>query len=156
MGEIIGFLAGITLFALIINFLIPIVLYFVQGILLNKFNKAVYGKNTWQAWVPFAQFYLLGKLTFDKTVGWVLLVLSVVTGNLFIFDVLKKKTAPTPLVSVFTIVCIGLLIYSFFKYSKLKSKKIETSDKSGTKYCPHCGAVQEKKSSFCTNCGKKI
>lgn len=155
MIEIFGFLAGFTLFAIIFTFVVPIALYFIQGVLLNKFNKAVTGENAWQAWVPFAQFYLLGKLTFDKTVGWILLVLSVVTGNLFIFDVFERKGDPTPLVSIFNIVCIGLVIYSFVKYSKLKNNKA-IDDKSGTKTCPKCGAVQNNKSNFCTNCGEKM
>ena len=57
---------------LLIGLAIVIAIYIATAIFLNKFNKLVYGKGTAKAWIPIANIYLLGKLTVNKFVGWIL------------------------------------------------------------------------------------
>ena len=47
--------------------IILIILWIIEGIIINKLHKEMYGKATALAWVPFCNIYLLGKLTVNKT-----------------------------------------------------------------------------------------
>ena len=65
--------AGLLLGVLLAIVEVVILIYILVGILLNKLNKVMYGKGTALAFIPFCNVYLLGKLTINKIVGWVLL-----------------------------------------------------------------------------------
>ena len=75
-----NFLAAFAAFGIFI-FLIIIGIYVAQAIFLNKFNKLVHGKGTALAWIPICNIYLLGKLTINKIVGWVLVACILITGT---------------------------------------------------------------------------
>lgn len=109
--------------------IVIIVFYVVQAIFLNKFNKLVYGKGTPMAWIPIANVYLLGKLTVNKIVGWILIACVFLTGT-YTTTINGVETVHTILPeniselvsSVYNIIVFALLIYAIFKYDKLKKQ----------------------------------
>lgn len=112
----------------IIIFIVIIAVYVVQGIFLNKLNKLIYGKSTPMAWIPIANTYLLGKLTINKTVGWILVACIFLTGTFTttINGVEKSYTIlPENINSIisplYSLSIIVLLIYAIVKYNKLKN-----------------------------------
>lgn len=154
-----------------------IIIYVIEGLILNTLNKKIYGEGTWQAWVPFANIYLLGKLTVNKTVGWILLIMSFVSnGDEGVWRTLKD---------IYGIAVFVLFIYAIIKIFQIKNgttdinreriridganavinNNVGGTDNTtvggnpatpGTKYCPSCGALQESAAKFCTNCGSKL
>lgn len=116
---------------LIILLVIVIVIYIAIGIFLNKLNKLKYGKGTPMAFIPFANTYLLGKLTISKPVGLILVFLQILTGTSVNTDLNGEGNMQTLLPadisskinSVVSLVTLGLLIYAIFLYFKLKKEK---------------------------------
>ena len=111
----------------IISLIIVIAIYVVIAIFLNKFNKLVYGKGTAMAWIPIANIYLLGKLTVNKAVGWVLVICTFLTDEITttINEVETTRTIiPGKLGSILSTITSlatsGLFIYAIVKYNKLK------------------------------------
>ena len=167
-----------TLYEFVRNFfliaiLIILAIYIIEALILNTLNKKIYGEGTWQAWVPFANVYLLGKLTVNKTVGWILLILAFFSGG--------EEGIGETLNNIYSLA----FIYAIVKLSQLKNGKLDpnaeriridgknavidssvvitdnTNHESvpaspGTKYCPSCGSLQESAAKFCTNCGQKL
>ena len=123
-------IAGSIAIALLI-FVFIIVFYIIFSIFLNKFNYLKYRKKTALAWIPICQIYLLGKLTFNKILGWVLVALILSTAKLSTTDsygVEKEYTffgeqTTTFIQSVYGIAIIVLLIYALILYFKLKNEK---------------------------------
>ena len=131
MENILGALAGFVIILLIL----VVAIYVAQAIFLNKFNKLVNGKGTPMAWIPVANIYLLGKLTFNKIVGWVLVVCFFLTGSTTttINGVETTHTfLPENISSVISslngFAIFGLFIYAIIKYNKLKKEKNSTVD----------------------------
>ena len=97
------------------------------AIFLNKFNKLVYGKGTALAWIPICNVYLLGKLTVNKLVGWILVVCVFLTGS-YTTTVNEVTTVHTILPenissvvsTIYGLATFVLLIYAIVKYNKLK------------------------------------
>ena len=56
-------------FCIAIVIVMLIALYIAFAVFLNNFNKKVTGTSTVMSWIPFANVYLLGKLTFNKDAG---------------------------------------------------------------------------------------
>ena len=56
--------------------IIVVVIYVLYGLFLNSFNKAVEGRGTVFAFIPIGNLYLLGALTFNSTMGIVLVLAS--------------------------------------------------------------------------------
>ena len=171
-----------TLYEFVRNFfliamLIILAIYIIEALILNSLNKKIYGEGTWQAWVPFANVYLLGKLTVNKTVGWILLILAFFSG--------REEGIGETLNNIYSLAVFVLFIYAIVKLSQLKNGKLDpnaeriridgknavidssvvitdnTNHESvpaspGTKYCPSCGSLQESAAKFCTNCGQKL
>ena len=106
---------------------IAITIYVVEGIFLNKLNKLMYGKGTPMAWIPIANTYLLGKLTVNKTVGWILVACVILTSEYtttvngventytILPEALNSIVSP-----LYSLAVIGLLVYAIVKYNKLK------------------------------------
>ena len=124
MGNLLG---GLAIVGLLVIF-IGIGIYIVQAIFLNKFNKLVNGKGTALAWIPICNIYLLGKLTINKLVGWILVICVFLTGSytVTINGVETTHTIlPDGISSIFSklysIVVLALFIYAIVKYSKLKN-----------------------------------
>lgn len=128
MGDLLGslfvFAAGMLIFF--------IVIYIFIAILLNKLNKLIYGKGTPMAWIPLANIYLLGKLTVNKLVGWLLIICFFLTGTVTTtVNGVEKTTSILPekisnlVSSILGIIIILLFIYAIVKYIKLKKKNSE-------------------------------
>lgn len=122
MGRILVFL-GIILVVLII-------IYVLQAILLTKLNKLMYGKGTPMAWIPIANIYLLGKLTINKLVGWILVICCFSTGT--VTTTVNGESTTTTLLPesigsivsiVYSISVFALFIYAIIKYFKLKKEQ---------------------------------
>lgn len=75
------------------------------------------------AWIPIANIYLLGKLTINKIVGWLLVICMLLSG----LQVNENYLLPEkliPIVSIiYTIVVIVLFIYAIVKYCKIKNSR---------------------------------
>ena len=166
-------IAGIGVFIVLI-ILIVIAIYVAEAIFLNKLNKKIYGQGTALAWIPIANIYLLGKLAFNKAVGFALLAIVLVFGAI-------NNSA---LSSISTVLEIIALVIAIMKYSKLKNgvlsaeqAKVECDSTSFTDLPflknssgqsannPQPTNVsqpetqqnpQPEASSFCTNCGAKV
>ncbi len=163
-------------FLYIIIFVV-VLIYIIQGLVLNGLNKKIYGEGTWQAWVPIANIYLLGKLTINKIGGIVLLVIWFFSGG--------DEGIGKLLGQIYDVAIFVLFIVAIVKNSRLKNGSLDpnaeriridgkdavietpvgvvdnTQNNSapaspGTKYCPSCGSLQEQGAKFCTNCGQKF
>ena len=120
----------LALFSVAIFFLIiGLAFYIAIAIFLNKFNKLVYGKGTAMAWIPVFNVYLLGKLTVNKLVGWILVICSFLTGT-YTTTVNGVETTHTILPkgissvvsTIYGLAVLGLFIYAIIKYNKLKKE----------------------------------
>ncbi len=105
---------------------ILIMLYTMLAIFLNNFHKKVYGTPNVMAWIPLANVYLLGKLTFNKDAGYGLVALFILSGTLKLtFD---KTTIVLSLPNVMQVVFgavfagafIATLIFGIRKYDSTK------------------------------------
>lgn len=93
-----------------------LIFYVVEGIILTKLNKAMYGKGTALAWIPLVKIYLLGKLTINETAGYVMLAVNIV--NLFLPEDISELIS-----SVY-----GPLEFALFVYAFIKSFNVKKSD----------------------------
>ena len=115
---------------LIVILVVVVIVYIAVGIFLNKFNKLVYGKGTPMAFIPFANIYLLGKLTVGKTVALILVLVPILNGT-FTTNINGVENTYTLLptdisskVSIVTnIVTFGLFIFAIYLYFKTKREK---------------------------------
>ena len=125
MEGLIQMLLGFALIALVIG----IVLYIVEAIFLNKYNKLVTGKGTIFAWIPFYfQSYLLGKLAFNKVVGWALVAVEFATAKVKIGNIdvtlIKNESLRGTIGTIYTLATICILVYAFVKYKNLKKSVV--------------------------------
>lgn len=130
MNTFIEYSATWTIVILIFIFII----YVVQAIFLSKFNKLKNGYGTAMGWVPIANIYLLGKLTFNKIVGLLLVVLIFSTSTLTITIngvENKYKLFPDDINAVVSkllmLLILELFIYAIIKYIRIK-KEIRNSE----------------------------
>ena len=123
MESLFGLLAGFLFVAVIL----VIGFYVAQGIILTKLNKLMYGKGTPMAWIPLANVYLLGKLTVNKIVGWVLIAFFIlscsvsisINGNETTYGILPENIRSI-VSTIYSLVAFVLFIYAIVKYVKLK------------------------------------
>ena len=119
----------------IIAIIIYVIIYVAQAIFLNKLNKLIYGKGTAMAWIPIANLYLLGKLTVNKIVGWILVICPFLTGTTTttINGVETTSTfLPEKLNSIITTVhsfaVLALFAFAIIKYINLKKEVNNSSE----------------------------
>ncbi len=128
--------ANFLYFFVAVIILILITCYAILAVFLNNFNKKVYGTSTVMAWIPFANIYLLGKLTFNKDVGYGLIALFLLSGTLkMTFDKISitlslPNVLQITLGAIFAGTFIATLIYGVQKYSDLENKKNTKNSKS--------------------------
>ncbi len=120
---ILGIIAGAAIFVIIL----AIGFYIAEAIILNSLNKKMYGKGTALAWIPICNIYLLGKLTINKIVGWVLVALSFLTAEFTMtINGLERTYSILPdgissfVKSIYNIGVFGLFIYAIVKNVQLK------------------------------------
>lgn len=119
------------LIIILVMAILLLVYYILKGILLTKLGKLKKDKKVWFAWVPILNTYYLGKLTFNKTVGAILVALNVLTSSgsftsgSTTINISFLSLLPSSVSVVITIINllinIALLIYSGVLIKKLKS-----------------------------------
>lgn len=134
MGDPIMNLFDSLLFFLFIGLIIVLVIYILESLLINGLHKLMYGKGTILAWLPFTNVYLLGKLTVNTTVGWLLVVITILTsdfvyrlgfmfGEVFASYTLLLMAYIGPFLTILRVASLGFWIYAVIKYFKLKDEK---------------------------------
>ena len=119
-----------------IIYLIVICFYVAMGIVLFKLNKLIYGNGSAMAWIPIFNVYLLGKLTVNKVVGFVLIIGLFLISNFSIkvddvqrnFSILPYGKFKTILTYVYGIVILCFFIFAIVKYIKLKKEKGDSNN----------------------------
>lgn len=126
MSDVVGGILGFAVAVLVVAVVIILIVYVVLGIFLTKFHKLLYGKGSVCAWIPIANTYLLGKLTFNKTVGWILVVATFLTSEITttVNGVSNKFSVIPQGSTIFFIVRFALFIYAIIKYGKIKKGEI--------------------------------
>lgn len=116
-GTVLGFILIIILVVLITG----LAIYIVTSIFMNRLHKRIYGNGTALAWIPFARTYLLGKLAFNKLVGIIYLVVSIISGWTASTGTEGETTALVPgLSGIVSIATIVLYVFAILKNGKLK------------------------------------
>ena len=138
-------LSGFLYFFIAVLLIILIICYAALAIFLNNFNKKVYGEPSIMAWIPFANIFLLGKLTFNRDAGYGLVALFVLSCTLTMQ--IDRMTIVLSLPSVLQMILgavfagtfIATLIFGLNKYDKIstnhqnnKKKKTEKHSESKT------------------------
>lgn len=122
------FTKNLFILACIILLAVIVAIYVVLGIVLNKLNSVMYGYKTVMAWIPCCNIYLLGKLTFNKWAGWLLLIFGFLSssqqyklnGNEIVsYSYLPFAISPA-LSAIYSVIIVGLFIYAVIKYYRLK------------------------------------
>lgn len=97
--------------------------YVLMGIFLTKLNKLIYGKGTPLAWIPFANCYLLGKLVFNRIVGYCLLIFFTLSFVMNIIPNFRDSLLMFYLFIFNAIVCTFMFVCMFVKYFKTKKER---------------------------------
>ena len=106
----------------IIIFIVPFIPYIIiTGILLNKYNKLMYKKSTFLAYIPIIRLYLLGKYAFNPLVGFFIVLWIIING---ILNGKGIDVSESPINIVVIIIIIVSIIITFKKYFDLKKGKI--------------------------------
>ena len=119
------------LIIILVMVIVLLVYYILKGVLLTKLGKLKKDKKVWFAWVPILNTYYLGKLTFNKTVGAILVALNVLTSsgsftsgsttiNISFLSLLPSSVSVV-ITTINLLINIALLIYSGVLIKKLKS-----------------------------------
>ncbi len=113
--------------------LVALVIYIIMGITLFKFNKLKFGKGTALAWIPICNIYLMGKLTINKLVGWILVVGMFATGTSTVtingdattYSFLPQSIAPAfnTLYGIFTFIIFIMMLVKYFSLKKEKKNE---------------------------------
>lgn len=61
---------------------IILVLYTIQAVILSETHKLRYGRKSFMAWIPGLNFYILGKVAFNRLIGLLLLICVSITGTI--------------------------------------------------------------------------
>ncbi len=101
---------------LIILGIILLIIYILISLFLNNFNKLKYGQGTILAYIPILNIYLLGKLTFNKPAGVILLIMYTTQNYLY------KLTKLDILFNLYSLVTIIVIICTIIKYYNLKKR----------------------------------
>ena len=127
MGDYDALGAVIVVFLIIAFVILAIILaiYIIVGIFLNKFNKLLYGYGTALAFIPIGNVYLMGKLAFNKAVGYILIGLQFgipLTNSIIKYSTRGEVAASflsllSSLTGIFNLVC---LIVAIVKYNNIK------------------------------------
>ena len=103
--------------------LVALITYILTSVFLSKLNKKLYGKGTILAWLPICRTYLLGKLTFGKLVGWLLIIVSVLMGLKYNGETVIPSNINSIISLVYGCVIIFLWIYAIIKFFKVNKNK---------------------------------
>ena len=126
INDIMTFIKDRIIVISIIASLLVLFIYVICSVTINKLNKAHYGKNTWMAWIPPFNFYLLGKLTIHTVFGIILALGSFLTVGVTItnngvqeyYSILPENII-VPYSIVYSSIVVILLIVAFFKSKRM-------------------------------------
>lgn len=129
-------MTGFLYFFIIIIILIVVICYAALAIFLTHFSEKMEGEPSVMAWIPFANIYLLGKLTFNKDTGYGLVALFVLSCTLTLQ--IDKTTIILSLPGIVQVILgaafagafVAVLIFGIRKYGRLSSKNKENNIKS--------------------------
>lgn len=132
-------LNGFLYFFIIVLIVIFVICYIALAMFLSRFSKKVYGEPSVMAWIPFANIYLLGKLTFNKDAGYGLVALLVLSCTLTIQ--INRTTIILSLPSVMQIILgavfagafVATIIFGVRKYGKLNTNSSASNQNKETK-----------------------
>lgn len=138
MFDVEGLRKGLGLIAIFggLYIIIIIIFYLSIAVFLNKLNKIIEGKKTIFAYLPIFNVYLLGKLTINKLVGFILALyfaFIIFLPKLPIYYQIKILTLiPIKFLKIITIlyaIVINILsIYAIIKYFKLRKQNTQNID----------------------------
>ena len=173
-----AFLFKYWLWLLIGLTVIPIIILYVYfSICLAKIAKKTNTSNSWFAWVPILNIYLMCKIAGKpgSWVFWLLIpIINIIPGMIIPFGIVKKLKKPAwwgilMLLPVTNIAIPGILAFSEDNNIAPKTKPVTShasnipspetktiKPSAGKKFCPGCGAELESSDSFCLNCGEKL
>jgi len=126
-----GFLGCIrALFIILILTYITVPLFYVLfGMILSKVNYKIYGKDTVVVWIPFCNFYLLGKILVNKLFGLILAIIPFANFEYKIplggdsYNYATLRLIPSEYAELFFVCYVVIIAILFlcllFKYSKL-------------------------------------
>ena len=104
-----------------------IVVYIIWGLFLNSFNKLVEGHGTILGFLPIANLYLLGKLTFNSFMGLMLVLASFVCGALtskvngvYALEKYIPKQFLDQILTYYSIVILAVFLIGVLKYLGLR------------------------------------
>ena len=132
-------LNGFLYFFIIVLIVIFVICYIALAMFLSRFSKKVYGEPSVMAWIPFANIYLLGILTFNKDAGYGLVALLVLSCTLTIQ--INRTTIILSLPSVMQIILgavfagafVATIIFGVRKYGKLNTNSSASNQNKETK-----------------------
>lgn len=81
LAEIFEFMVEAMFGLIIVLLVVALVLYVLGAIGLSGIAKQTKTKSSWMAWVPVVNIYLIGKIAFNKGIGWVLIILCFLSGS---------------------------------------------------------------------------
>lgn len=123
-------ITGLAVGVFILILAIIIAVYVIEAIFLNKLYYLEENKKTSLGWIPVANIYLLGKVTFNEKLGWGLIAVfflqmeftTTVNGVANTYTILPSGLH-TIISSMYNLAVTGLLIYAIVKYFNLKNAK---------------------------------
>jgi len=125
--------SGIDRFLLLVLalgfFAVIIALYVFYAYGLMKIAKKNDVRGSWMAWIPIFNFYLMGKMAFNKGIGWCMVILSLLggTGEVTINDqvIASGSILSAPYNSWASMAFLILLLISLYRiYEKMSEKAV--------------------------------
>ena len=138
MNSLVQILQGI----IVIFFIVFIVVYILQALLLSGLNKKMYGKGTIWAWIPVCNTYLLGKLVVNKGFGFILILwsfastaLTFMSATAFFTNAVGQTTTPgmiSPTIAtgvsfLYNLTTFVLFIIALVKFFTYKKQNVDES-----------------------------
>ncbi len=104
-----------------------IIIYIIWGLFLNSFNKLVEGHGTILGFIPIANLYLLGKLTFNSSMGLILVLASFAcsavttkVNGVYALEKFIPKEILDQILTYYSIVVLAVFLIGVLKYLSLR------------------------------------
>ena len=107
----------------LILILITIILYILSSLGLIGIAKQMNLKGGWMAWIPIINFYLIGKLAFNKNMGLALLLLSIFSASINEDHFALNNLLVSPVDEIVSLIFLISLVISINQIYKKMSNK---------------------------------
>lgn len=125
MGYLFTIIAGFTLSLFIITIFSGLILYILGSLGLMQITDKLGSKGAWMAWLPLFNVYLLGKLAFNKGIGWILVILTILSGDMKktvnIDGITYVKTHTSSLFSLILAIMTFVVLHKIYKKFSTKA-----------------------------------